>query len=133
MAKPKHRPHVHLTRRERQIMDVLYATNEASASEIQDNIPDSPSYSAVRALIRKLMDKGHVEYRQDGAKYVYRPVLPKQEAKRGAVQRLIDTFFDGSPGEAVVNLLGEEGKALSADDIDQIESMLNKLKAGKSS
>ena len=134
MANPQNsrmRPHVHLTRRERQIMDVLYATDEASAGEIQDSIPDSPSYSAVRALLRKLMDKGHVDYRQDGAKYVYRPVLPKQEAKRGAVQRLLDTFFDGSAGSAVVNLLGEEGKDLSVEDIDEIEAMLAKLKAKK--
>ncbi len=123
--------HVHLTRRERQIMDVLYAENEATAGDIQLRIPDSPSYSAVRALLRKLMDKGHIDFRQDGAKYVYRPVLPKAEAKQSAITRLVNTFFDGSAGSAVVNLLGSEGKELTASDIDEIESMLSELKARK--
>ena len=112
-------------------MDILYELGEATAADVRERLPQAPSYSAVRALLRKLMDKGHVDYRQDGAKYVYRPVLPKQEAKRGAVQRLLDTFFDGSAGNAVVNLLGEEGKDLSVEDIDEIEAMLAKLKAKK--
>jgi len=128
---PANRGHVHLTRRERQIMDVLYAENEATAGDIQNSIPDSPSYSAVRALLRKLMEKGHIDFRQDGAKYVYRPVLPKAEAKQSAITRLVNTFFDGSTGNAVVNLLGSEGKALSEADIDQIEAMLSQLKARK--
>ncbi len=123
-----HGKHVHLTRRERQIMDVLYAAGEASAADIQASIPDSPSYSAVRALLRKLMDKGHIEFRQDGARYVYRPVLPKTDAKRSAVERLVRTFFDGSPASAVVNLLGSEGRSLSDADIDAIEAELARIK-----
>ena len=123
-----HGKHVHLTRRERQIMDVLYATGEASAADIQASIPDSPSYSAVRALLRKLMDKGHIAFRQDGAKYVYHPVLPKTDAKRSAVERLVRTFFDGSPASAVVNLLGSEGRTLSDADIDAIEAELARIK-----
>ena len=123
-----HGKHVHLTRRERQIMDVLYASEEASAADIQQQIPDSPSYSAVRALLRKLMDKGHIEFRQHGAKYLYRPVLPKNDAKKSAVRRLVNTFFDGSPASAVVNLLGSEGGDLSASDIEAIEAQLAKLK-----
>ena len=123
-----HSKHVHLTRRERQIMDVLYAQEEASASEIQAAIPDSPSYSAVRALIKKLLDKGHVSHRQAGSKYIYAPVLPKNDAKKSAVQRLVNTFFDGSPASAVVNLLGSQSKDLSADDIQAIEAELAKLK-----
>ena len=123
-----HSKHVHLTRRERQIMDVLYAQEEASASEIQAAIPDSPSYSAVRALIKKLLDKGHVRHRQAGSKYIYAPVLPKNDAKKSAVQRLVNTFFDGSPASAVVNLLGSQSKDLSADDIQAIEAELAKLK-----
>ena len=126
-----HSKHVHLTRRERQIMDVLYTQAEASAAQIQENIPDSPSYSAVRALLRKLMDKGHIDYRQDGAKYLYRPLLPKSDAKKSAVRRLVDTFFDGSTGSAVVNLLGSEGKQLSQEDLHQIEQQLKKLKQQK--
>ncbi len=123
-----HGKHVHLTRRERQIMDVLYAQEEATAAEIQDSIPDSPSYSAVRALVKKLCDKGHVAFRQDGAKHVYRPVLPKADAKRSAVRRLVDTFFDGSPASAVVNLLGSEGRSLTAEDLAAIEDQLEKLR-----
>ena len=123
-----HGSHVHLTRRERQIMDVLYAREEASASTIQESIPDSPSYSAVRALLRKLMDKGHIGFRQDGARYVYRPVLPKSDAKKSAVRRLVNTFFDGSAGSAVVNLLGSEGRRLSESDIEAIETELQRLK-----
>ena len=115
---------------ERQIMDVLYASGEASAGDIQDRIPDSPSYSAVRALLKKLLDKGHIAFRQEGPKYFYRPVLPKSDAKRSAVRRLVNTFFDGSAGSAVVNLLGTEGKRLSESDIAAIEAELKKLKGG---
>lgn len=123
-----HGKHVHLTRRERQIMDVLYAAEEATAADIQASIPDSPSYSAVRALIRKLMDKGHVDFRRDGARYVYRPVLPKKAAKKSAVESLVKTFFGGSAASAVVNLIGSEGRKLTDADIDAIEAELAKLK-----
>ena len=126
-----HSKHVHLTRRERQIMDVLYERNEASAAEIKATIPDSPSYSAVRALLKKLLDKGHVAHRQDGAKYIYRPVLAKHQAQESAVRRLINTFFEGSPKNAVVNLLGSEGDTLSEEDIQAIEAELKKLKQGQ--
>lgn len=123
-----HGKHVHLTRRERQIMDVLYASGEASAAEVQASIPDSPSYSAVRALLKKLLDKGHVQHRQDGAKYLYAPVLPKNDAKRSAVRRLVDTFFEGSAASAVVNLLGSQSKPLNEEDIVAIEAELKKLR-----
>ena len=123
-----HGKHVHLTRRERQIMDVLYSQAEASVADIQARIPDSPSYSAVRALVRKLMEKGHIEYRQDGAKYVYRPIVPKDDAQDSAVRRLLNTFFEGSAAHAVVNLLGSQAEQLSAQDIANIEQELNKLK-----
>ena len=126
-----HSKHVHLTRRERQIMDVLYERNEASAAEIKATIPDSPSYSAVRALLKKLLDKGHVAHRQDGAKYIYRPVLAKHQAQESAVRRLINTFFEGSPKNAVVNLLGSEGDTLTEEDIQAIEAELKKLKQGQ--
>ena len=127
-----HGKHVHLTRRERQIMDVLYANEEASAQDIQDQIPDSPSYSAVRALLKKLMDKGHVDFRQAGAKYFYRPVLPKSDAKRSAIMRLLDTFFDGSTANAVVNLLGAGERDLTPDDIAAIEAELERIKRDES-
>ena len=110
-------------------MDVLYARSEASVAQIQEQIPDSPSYSAVRALVRKLMDKGHIEYRQDGAKYVYRPVVPKNDAQDSAIRRLLNTFFDGSAAHAVVNLLGSQADQLSEEDIAKIEREIKKLKA----
>lgn len=122
------RPHVHLTRRERQIMDALYTAEEATAAEVHKALPNSPSYSAVRALLKKLLDKGHVGYRQDGPRYVYRPVLAKRAAQQGAVSRLLNTFFGGSPAAAVVSLLGSDGDKLNAEDLAAIERELARLK-----
>ena len=95
---------------------------------VQADIPDSPSYSAVRALLKKLLDKGHVVHRQNGAKYLYAPVLPKSDAKQSAIRRLLNTFFDGSPASAVVNLLGSQKEPLSENDIAAIEAELKRLK-----
>ena len=126
------REHVHLTRRERQIMDVLYTREEASAAEIHRQLPDSPSYSAVRALLKKLLDKRHVAFRQDGPRYIYWPVLAKGAARSNALHRLLETFFDGSPADAVVSLLGRERNKLSDADLDAIEAELNKIREQKS-
>ena len=119
--------HVHLSRRERQIMDVLYESEEASAGDIHQKLPDSPSYSSVRALLMRLVGKGHIVFRQEGPRYLYRPVLPKDDAKKGAIGRLLETFFSGSAKDAVVNLLGS--RALSAEDLDDIEEALEKARA----
>ena len=124
------RPHVHLTRRERQIMDALYAAEEATAAEVHQALPNSPSYSAVRALLKKLLDKGHVDYREDGPRYVYRPVLAKQAAQQGAISRLLNTFFGGSTAAAVVSLLGSDGEKLNAEDLAAIEREIARLKQG---
>ena len=126
-----HREHVHLTRRERQIMDVLYSQDEASAAEIHQQLPDSPSYSAVRALLKKLLDKGHVAFRQDGPRYIYRPVLAKGRAQNNALERLLETFFNGSPADAVVSLLGGGSNQLSESDLDAIEAELKKIRGQK--
>ena len=128
MNRAKGKDHVHLTRRERQIMDVLYAKEEATAAEVLDGLPDTPSYSTVRALLKKLLDKGHVSYRQDGPRYIYLPVLAKPQASANALERVLDTFFGGSAGAAVVSLLGREGSNLSLHDINEIASELEKLK-----
>ena len=128
-----HSEHIHLTRRERQIMDVLYAREEATAQDILDGLPDSPSYSTVRALLKKLLDKGHVGYRQDGARYVYQPVIEKAAASKSALARLLETFFSGSTRAAVVSLLGSDGGRLTPGDIQQIEMELQKLKAQRGS
>ena len=122
--------HVHLTRRERQIMDVLYERGEASVGEVHDALPDAPSYSAVRALMRKLLDKGHASYREEGTRYVYRPVLARTRARRSALTRVVNTFFGGSAAEAVVGLLGAEGD-LTPEELARIEATLDKLKTPK--
>ena len=122
--------HVHLTRRERQIMDVLYERGEASVGEVHGALPDAPSYSAVRALMRKLLDKGHASYREDGTRYVYRPVLAPTRARRSALDRVVNTFFGGSAADAVVGLLGGDSD-LTAEELGRIEETLEKLKAPK--
>ena len=123
--------HVHLTRRERQIMDVLYERGEASVGEVRRALPSAPSYSAVRALMRKLLDKGHASYREEGTRYVYRPVLGRNRARRSAMQRVVNTFFDGSAADAVVGLLGNE-RDLTDEELARIQATLEKLKASKS-
>lgn len=129
MARTRHEP-PDLTRRERQIMDVLYAKEEASAAEVQAELPGAPSYSTVRALLRKLLDKGHVRYRQDGPRYVYLPVVAKPQASESAFSRLVETFFGGSAGAAVVNLLGNSGEEMSREEIAEIEAELARIKKG---
>ena len=123
--------HVPLTRRERQIMDVLYERGEASVGEVRRALPDAPSYSAVRALMRKLLDKGHASYREEGTRYVYRPVLARNRARRSALQRVVNTFFDGSAADAVVGLLGNE-RNLTEAELARIQATLEKLKAPQS-
>ena len=120
--------HLNLTRRERQIMDVLYAREEASVQDVVNSLPHSPNYSTVRALLRKLVDKGHVSFREDGPRYLYTPVLAKESATSNAVQRLLDTFFGGSTGAAVLSLLGRSGDSLSSEDVERIERELERLK-----
>ena len=122
--------HVHLTRRERQIMDVLYERGEASVGEVRRALPNAPSYSAVRALMRKLLDKGHASYREEGTRYVYRPVLARNRARRSALQRVVNTFFDGSAADAVVGLLGNE-RDLTEEELARIQATIEKLKAPK--
>ncbi|HEX2446135.1 MAG TPA: BlaI/MecI/CopY family transcriptional regulator, partial [Vicinamibacterales bacterium] len=89
-------PHLDLSRRERQIVDALYKLGRASAADIRAEIPEPPSYSAVRALLRILEDKGHVRHEQDGPRYVYVPTIARDSAKRSAMRHLVQTFFDGS-------------------------------------
>lgn len=109
-------------------MDVLYLFEEASVGKIHDALPDRRSYSTVRALMKKLLDKGHVRYRQEGARYIYRPVVAKRDAERGAMTRLVDTFFGGSAADAVVGLMGRQGHNLTEADLDAIEVELLRLR-----
>ena len=125
--------HNNLSRRERQIVDVLYASQEATAAQVQKALPGDPSYSTVRALLKKLLDKGHVQFRQDGPRYVYSAVVAKSDAGRGAVRRLLDIFFNGNPVAAVANLLGDQRRALSDADIEELETMVARLKEERQS
>src|SRR5207253_2851751 len=94
-----------LSRRERQLMDIIYARGEATAAEVVDALPDPPSYSAVRALLRILEDKGHLRHRSDGPRYVFAPTQPRASASRSALKRVLHTFFEGSLSSAVAALV----------------------------
>jgi predicted transcriptional regulator len=113
-----------LSRRERQIMEVLYERGRATAAEILAALPDPPSYSAVRALIKILEDKGHVKHQQDGPRYVFTPSVPIAKARRNAVKHLLQTFFDDSAGEAVASLLGLSAGKLKPEELDKIEELI---------
>src|SRR5437868_9742152 len=94
-----------LSRRERQIMDILYQRGKSSASEVREAMPNAPSYSAVRAMLRVLEEKGHIKHQAEGLKYVYLPIVTHDKAKRSAVKHLLDTFFNNSPEQIVAALL----------------------------
>jgi predicted transcriptional regulator len=113
-----------LSRRERQIMDVLYERGRATAAEILAALPDPPSYSAIRALIKVLEDKGHVKHQEDGPRYVFTPSVPRSKARRNAVKHLLQTFFDDSAGEAVASLLGASAGKLKPEELDKIEDLI---------
>jgi predicted transcriptional regulator len=124
--------HRDLTRRERQIMDSIYARGSATAAEVLEDLPDPPGYSAVRAMLRKLHDKGHLLSRQDGPRYVYTAVVPRDEAREGALHRVVRTFFGGSPGKAAAALLGMDGSQLTDDEMDELSRLIERnRKAGR--
>jgi predicted transcriptional regulator len=113
-----------LTRRERQIMDVLYSKDGATVSEVLDNIVDPPSYSAVRATLNTLEEKGHVSHRQDGPRYVYVPAVPADRARGAAMRHLVQTFFGGSAERAVAALLEMEDTEISRETLDRLASRI---------
>lgn len=115
-----------LSRRERQIMDVLYARGSATAAEIRDALPDPPSYSAVRALLRILEEKGHARHEHQGPRYVYFPQVSRERARRSALKRLVSTFFGGSAAQAAAALIGSE--TLSKDDVTRLTTMLERAR-----
>ena len=116
--------HAALSRRERQIMDVLYRRGRATAADVLAALPGTPHSSTVRTQLRVLEDKGHVRHESDGLRYVYVPTLPRQTARKAALRHLVDTFFDGSAAGAVSALLGRDGGRLSDEDLDRIEALL---------
>src|SRR5215510_4300461 len=114
----------HLSRRERQIMDIIYARGEAAAAEVHEELPDAPSYSAVRTLLRILEEKGHLKHREDGPRYVFMPTEPRTKASRSALKRVVQTFFEGSLSNAVAALVDGEGGKISAEELQRIEAII---------
>lgn len=119
-----------LSKRERQILDIVYRNSKATAMEVQAQLADSPSYSAVRALLRILEDKGHVRHEADGTKYVYFPVVPAERARRSALTHLMHTFFEGSAGKAMLALLDSAPEALTNEDLDRLQTRIDNARRG---
>jgi predicted transcriptional regulator len=117
--------HIVLTKRERLIMDALYRFGKATAGEILEALPGSPSYSTVRTQLRTLETKGHVRHEEEGLRYVYFPIVPRRSARKSALKHLVETFFDGSNAKVVAALLGGEGSRLSEEDLDRIAELVN--------
>jgi len=117
-----------LSRREREIMDILYRRGKASASEVREAMPEAPSYSAVRAMLRVLEEKGHIRHEAEGLKYVFLPVVTRDKAKRSAVKHVLDTFFGGSPEQAVAALLDVSAQRLTREELDRMSAMIEQAK-----
>ena len=117
-----------LTRRERQIMDILYKRGRATAGEVMEDLQGDPHYSTVRTQLRVLEEKGHVTHEQQGVRFVYMPAVPRIAARKSALRHLVDTFFDGSAEQVVAAVLGGEGSKLSEKDLDRIAALVAKAK-----
>ncbi len=117
-----------LSRRERQIMDFLYQRGRAAVGDVMQGIPDPPSYSAVRAMLRTLEEKGHVRHVEDGRAYIYEPIVRKDDARQGALAHLLKTFFDGSTEKAVAALLDLKSEQLSKDELDRVSMLVDAAK-----
>jgi predicted transcriptional regulator len=113
-----------LSRRERQIMEAIYRAGQATATEVLESLPDPPSYSTVRALLRILETKGHLRHVADGTRYVFLPVVAPDRARRSAIQSLLETFFDGSREKAVAALLDASRSELSDTELDRISQLI---------
>jgi len=124
--------HAVLSRRERQIIDILYRRGRATAAEVMQDLPGNPSYSTVRTQLRVLEDKGHVRHEDDGQRYVYSPAVPRGTVRRSALKHLVETFFDGSVEQTVAALLGADGARLSASELERIAEFIERArKEGK--
>ena len=116
--------HSGLSRRERQIMDILYRRGRASAADVMGDLPGDPSYSTVRTQLRVLGDKGHVTHEEDGVRFVYVPAVPRRAARKSALRHLVDTFFDGSAEQVVAAVLGGETSRLSEEELNRIAELV---------
>jgi predicted transcriptional regulator len=117
-----------LSRRERQIMDIIYRLGRATVGEVMEHLTGEPAYSTVRAQLRVLEDKGHLRHEEHGLRYVYLPSVPRHMVRQSALKHLVDTFFEGSAGKAVAALLGKEGFKISDEELERISELIEKAK-----
>jgi BlaI family penicillinase repressor len=120
-----------LSRRERQILDILYEQGKATAASIQAALPDPPSYSAIRALLRILEEKGHVTHESDGPRYVFRPRVGKERARKNALRHMVQTFFNNSASDAVAALLEGSSAQLKPEDLVRMEGLIERARMEK--
>jgi predicted transcriptional regulator len=125
MVKPLHAV---LSRRERQIMDILYRRGRATATEVMADLSGDPSYSTVRTQLRVLEEKGHVRHEEEGLRYIYLPVVARHTARKSALKHLVETFFDGSAEKTVAALLGGDGARLTDEELDRIAQRIAKAR-----
>jgi len=125
--------HHALSRRERQIMDILYRRGRATAAEVMEDLPGTPSYSTVRTQLRVLEEKGHIRHEEEGLRYVYSPAVPRHAARKSALRHLVETFFDGSAEKVVAAVLGGEGTRVSDAELERIADLVARArKEGRS-
>ena len=126
-------PHLHasLTRRERQIMDVLFRRGRATAAEVMADLPGTPSYSTVRTQLRVLEEKGHVRHEEEGVRYVYMPAVRRHAARKSALKHLVDTFFDGSAEKTMAALLGGEASRVTSEELDRISELITRARVAE--
>jgi predicted transcriptional regulator len=117
-----------LSRRERELMEVVYRRGEATVEEVRRGLSDPPSYSSVRTILRILEEKGRLRHRKEGARYVYHPVVPAREARRSALRGIVDTFFSGAPDEAFATLLDLSEGDLTEEELDRLSEMIEKVR-----
>ena len=117
-----------LSRRERQIMDVVYRLGKASAAEVQEQLLETPNYSTVRAQLRVLEEKGYLRHEEAGMRYVFLPTIPREQARESALRRLVDTFFDGSAEQVVAALLDGSAGKISAAELRRLSGLIDKAK-----
>jgi len=123
-------PHAALSRRERQIMDILYRLGKATANEVMAALSGEPNYSTVRTQLRVLEGKGHVRHEEEGLRYVYMPTVPRHAVRHSALRHLLDTFFEGSAEKLLSTLLGSEGGKLSNDELERLALLIEKARKG---
>ena len=129
MAKRKAKIQETLSRRERQFLDLVYALKEATAKQVMEQLPDPPTYSAVRATLSLLEKKGHLKHRREGVTYIYLPVVAPVRARANALRHLMQTFFSGSPMETVATLLEQESRQLTDEDFDHLERLIEEARS----